>query len=343
MAKVLVTGGSGFVGGHAIIELIKAGYEVHTTIRDLKLKEEILSTLKASGIDPSQNLKFFIADLTKDDGWENAVHECDYVLHVASPFPGGPVKDENEIINPARDGTLRVLKAARDAGVKRVVLTSSFAAVGYGYPEKDRTFSELDWTDIKAKLPPYIKSKTIAEKAAWDFVKGDGADLELTTICPTGIFGPPLSSDLSSSIEIVLSMLKGKMPICPKIYFGIADVRDVVSIHILAMTHPKAGGERFIATSGGIFSMFDVSKMLRKNLGARANGAPRWEPPNWAVRVMARFAPKVRELLPNLGVKRRPLNEKALDILGWKPRPAEETITATGEGLIKLGFLESSS
>jgi dihydroflavonol-4-reductase len=341
MAKVLVTGGTGFVGSHAIIALIKAGHTVHATVRDLRRKTDILSVLRSENVNAERKIEVFACDLTNDMGWAEAVRGCDFVLHIASPFPSGPVKDENDLIVPAREGALRVLRFARDANVKRVVMTSSFAAIGYGYPEKVRTFTEADWTQTDSKIAPYIKSKAVAERAAWDFIRVEGGPLELTTICPTGIFGPVLSSDLSSSIEIVRGMLKGQMPACPKLYFGIVDVRDVVDLHVAAMTSPLAKGERFIATSGGAYSLFDVAKVLRNNLGDDAKLAPKWELPSWFVQMAAKITPKFKGFLNDLDIKRTPSNQKTIDVFSWEFRSMEQSITDTGRSLVTRGLTNS--
>ena len=219
MSTVLVTGGSGFVGSHTIIECLKAGHTVRTTVRDLKRKPDVLEMLKSAGMEPGDKLSFFAADLGSDEGWNEAVKGCDFILHVASPFPTAKIKHEDEIIRPATEGALRVLRAARDAGVKRVVMTSSFAAIGYGYSEKDRSFNESDWSKTESALEPYIKSKAVAEKAAWDFIKVEGGALELTTLCPTGIFGPALSPDLSASFAIIQMLMSGALPFCPQTLF----------------------------------------------------------------------------------------------------------------------------
>jgi len=247
---VLVTGGSGFLAAHCVIQALNAGHEVRTTIRSPAREAEVRAMVAAAGIDAGDRLRFAIADLTRDDGWADAVADCAFVLHVASPFPQGEPADEDKLIVPARDGALRVLKAAREAGVRRTVLTSSFAAVGYGYPEKDRRFTEADWTQVDAPIAPYIKSKAVAERAAWDFMAREGGDMEFTALNPVGIFGPAPGPDLSGSIAIIRQMLSGKMKAVPNITFGVVDVRDVAALHLLAMMHPAARGERFIATAG---------------------------------------------------------------------------------------------
>src|SRR5271154_6726221 len=251
MARVLVTGGTGFVGAHCLIQLLAGGHETRATVRDLKRESDLRALLRQGGAgEVGERLKLFRADLNADAGWAEAAAGCDYVLHVASPFPSTVPKDENELIAPARDGALRMLRAARDAGVKRVVLTSSFAAVGYGSPT-DRTavFTEEDWTNLNdPTVQPYQKSKTIAERAAWDFIAREGGKLELAVVNPVGVFGPVLAPDISTSIVLVKRLIDGSIPGCPDISFGCVDVRDGADLHLEAMTNPAARGERFLAT-----------------------------------------------------------------------------------------------
>lgn len=336
MSKVLVTGGTGFLGAHIIVQLLDAGHEVRTTLRSMKRRDDVLAMVRNAGADPAA-LTMFEADLEKEDGWAKAVRGCDFVLHVASPFPAGNPSTEEEVIRPARDGALRVLRAARDAGVKRVVMTSSFAAVGYGHPSHEAPFVETDWSQADAPdVQPYIKSKIFAERAAWDFIDREGGVLELSVINPTGIFGPVLGPDYSSSIGIIKTMLDGHMPFAPRIYFGVVDVRDVAALHIKAMTAPEAAGERFIAVSGEPVSMYSVAAILRRKLGADAAKAPRMQLPDFLVRLMARFLPALRGVVPQLGIYRRASNVKAKRVLGWTPRPSEEAVIATATSLIAL-------
>jgi nucleoside-diphosphate-sugar epimerase len=343
MSAVLVTGGSGFVGGRCLLRLLKAGHQVRTTVRDLKREPEVRALLKTGGVEPGERLSFFAANLESDAGWAQAAAGCDYVLHVASPFPAGPPKHEDELIAPARDGALRVLRAARDAGVKRVVMTSSFAAIGYGHPPQSAPFDETSWTDVSgADVQPYPKSKTLAERAAWDFVAAEGRGLELCVINPVGVFGPVLGAPLASSVLIVQRLLDGAIPACPRVYFGVVDVRDVADLHVVAMTHPAAKGERLLAVAGESVSLLDVSLMLRRRMGAAAAKAPRFQMPDWLMRLAALWDPSARGALPQLGMIRNSTSAKAQRLLGWKPRSTEEAIVASGESLVKLGLLKKS-
>jgi len=309
---VLVTGGSGYLGLQCVLQLLQEGYTVKTTIRSLAKKDEVIASLKAGGISNFDKLSFIETDLTKDDNWAEAVSNCTYVLHVASPFPVVDPEDENEIIVPARDGSLRVLKAARDAGVKRVVLTSSFAAIGYSINPQNHLFTEKDWTDPNTPgLRPYLKSKTIAEKAAWDFMEREGGDLELTVINPVGIFGPIPGGNYSASMEFALKgVLNGDIKETPNFTFNIVDVRDTADMHLTAMTHPAAKGERFLAASEGSVSIFDVAALIRKERPLRAGK-------------IADLKPIGAEMYVHLS------NEKARTMLGWQPRTKEKTLLET--------------
>lgn len=341
MSTVLVTGGSGFVGSHIIIKLLEAGYEVRTTVRSLQRADPVRAMIKVGGSQDASRLTFHAADLLKDAGWTEAVEGCDFLLHVASPFPSAVPKDENELIIPAREGTVRVLRAAREAGVKRVVVTSSFAAVGYGLPFRETPFTELDWTDPAGpEVAPYIKSKVLAERAAWEFVSREGGNMELAVINPVGIFGPALGPDFSSSIGLVKALLDGALPATPRIYFGVVDVRDVADLHVLAMVRPEAKGQRFIAvTPGPVLSMQDAAQILHRHLGQAAERVPRRQFPDWMVRLLAPFSPGLRNVLPQLGIVRSSTSAKAERLLGWTPRSAEEAIAASGESLVRLGLV----
>jgi dihydroflavonol-4-reductase len=341
MSIVLVTGGSGFIGVHVILQLLAAGHQVRTTVRRLDRRADALAMLREGGAASPESLAFFTADLTADGGWREAVSGCDYVLHVASPLSTGVPKDENEMIIPARDGTLRVLRAARDAGVKRVVVTSSLGAIGYGHPPRETPFDETEWTNLAgADVLPYIKSKTLAERAAWDFIAREGSGLEMSVINPAGVFGPVLGPDFSGSIEIVKSLLDGAMPAVPRVYFGVVDVRDVADLHLRAMIAPEAKDERFIAVSGETLSILDIGKVLRRELGTRARRVPRLQAPDWLVRLAARRIALLQAVVPMLGRIRHSTSAKARSVLAWQPRSNDEAILATAESLIRLGLVK---
>jgi nucleoside-diphosphate-sugar epimerase len=344
LSTVLVTGGSGFVGSHCILQLLAAGHRVRTTVRNLSREADVRAMLKIGGAEPAEELSFFAADLENDAGWPEAVAGCDYVLHVASPFPRSVPDDENELIVPARDGALRVLRAARGAGVKRVVLTSSFAAIGYGQKPQDAPFNETNWTNPNAEdVQPYTKSKTLAERAAWDFIAREGGSLELAVVNPVGIFGPVLGPDYATSILLVQRMMDGALPGCPKLHFGAVDVRDVADLHLRAMTDPAAKCERFLAVAGDFLSMIEIARILRSRLGAAANRVPTRELPDWMVRLAVLKDPAVKQILPELGKRKNGTSEKAIRVLGWAPRSREDAIVATAESLVRLGLLKDSA
>ncbi len=332
---VLVTGGSGFVGAHCILQLLGSGYRVRTTVRDLKREADVRSMLTAGGADPGNALSFTAADLTADEGWPAAVAGCACVLHVASPFPPSAPRNEDELIVPAREGALRVLKAARDAGVRRVVMTSSFAAIGYGQKITDRPFTEENWTNPNgSRVTAYAKSKTLAERAAWDFVEREGRTLELSVVNPVAIFGPVLGPDYSTSIMLLRRLLDGAVPGLPRLSFGVVDVRDVADLHIRAMTAPAAKGQRFLAISGEFMTVEEMARVLKARLGIAAARVPTRVLPNWMVRLAALFDPAIAQSTPELGKLKRATNEKARRLLGWSPRSNEEAIIATAESLL---------
>lgn len=341
---VLVTGGSGFIGAHCILQLLAKGYQVRTTVRSSSREADVRAMLRQGGADPGDKLSFVTADLNSDAGWPEAVAGCAYVLHVASPFPPAAPKDENEIIIPARDGALRVLKAARDAGVKRVVLTSSFAAVGYGQPPQREPYTEANWTNPDGEdVRAYVKSKTLAERAAWDFIAREGGALELSVVNPVGVFGPVLGPDYSTSILLVQRLMDGAMPGCPRMSLGLVDVRDVADLHIRAMTDPAAKGERFLAVAGDHVWIKDIALVLKRRMGAAGAKVPIGELPNWLVRLVAMSDAAVAQIVPELGKYKNSTNEKARRLLGWAPRSNEEAVVATAESMLALGLLKNSS
>ncbi len=340
---VLVTGGSGFIGAHCILQLLSAGYRVRTTVRSRKREADVRSMLKAGGAEPAEALSFAQTDLLSDAGWPEAVAGCDFVLHVASPFPPSAPKKEDELIIPAREGALRVLRCARDARVRRVVMTSSFAAIGYGQKVTDRPFSEEHWTDPNGgNVSAYAKSKTLAERAAWDFISRDGRALELSVVNPVGVFGPVLGPDYSTSIQLLKRLMDGTIPGLPRLSFGMVDVRDVADLHLRAMTSAVAKGQRFLAIAGDFMTVQEIANVLRARMGDAARRVPTRVLPNWIVRLSALFDSSIAQAIPELGKTRRATSEKARRLLGWSPRSNEDSIIAAAESLLRFGLLRKS-
>jgi nucleoside-diphosphate-sugar epimerase len=330
---VLVTGGSGFLGGWCLVELLRRGYRVRATVRESSREAEI-RTRVGREVDAGDRLSFCVANLESDEGWEQAVQGCDFVLHVASPFPPAQPKDPDELIVPAREGTLRVLEASLGAGVRRVVVTSSVAAVRGGVKETSAPLSEADWTDPDdLRLEPYTRSKTIAERAAWDLVEQRGARDRLAAVNPGAILGPVLGTEDSFSLQMVARLLDG-VPGTPRIGYSIVDVRDVADLQIRAMSAPEAGGERFIAATGFLW-MGEVAAVLREQLGAAAPKVPKRSLPDFAVRAMGLFDPSVRSVARQLGQRVELSSEKARAELGWSPRPVEETVVDCARSLLE--------
>ncbi len=336
---VLMTGGSGFLGGWCIAALLDRGYAVRTTIRDLAREQHVRSQVAAAGAEAGDRLTVLAADLHSDDGWAEAIAGCDHVLHTASPFPPKQPKDPDELIVPARDGALRVIRAALDAGVGRIVMTSSVASVrGGGPPLNGSTYTEADWTDgADTNLLPYTRSKAIAEREAWKLVEEAGAEDRLAVVNPGAIIGPALSDDVSFSLQLIERLLKG-MPAVPRLGFSFVDVRDVADLHIRAMEQPAAAGKRFIAVDRFMW-MADVGAVLADRLGERARKVPKRVAPDLMVKAMSLFDPAVRAILGDLGQRPEYSNERARTELGWSPRPLEDSIAETGESLIEHGIV----
>lgn len=337
-SHVLVTGGSGFVGGYCLLQLLERGYCVKTTIRSLQKKEEVLQMLRTAGVRNTDRLSFIEADLTSDNNWNLAVADCAWVLHVASPIGLALPENEEETIRPAVEGTLRVLRAARDAGAKRVVMTSNFGAVGYSRKDTTTLITEEDWTNPEEPgLSVYNKSKVLAEKAAWEFIRREGGGLELAVINPVGIFGPSMSPVLSAGYGLLKKVMDGSMKRIPNITLGIVDVRDVADLHIRAMTSPQAAGQRFLALAGGVETLPGIAAMLKEALGTDGRKISAKRMPDWLVRVAALFSPLAKNAVPMLGMYRNASNEKARKLLGWQPRSNREALLATAECLLKYG------
>lgn len=340
MAKVLVTGATGFIAGHVIHQLLEAGHEVRGTARSADRAPKLNQVLTAYAGRPV-NIEIFAADLSSDAGWDKAVEGMDFVHHVASPFPAEMPKDHQELIRPAREGALRVLKAAKAAGVKRVVLTSSLAAIAYGWgDERPDPLTEEHWSNPEnlTDNTAYTISKTMAERAAWEYIKGEGAGLELSVINPVAVLGPAMSADVSTSLEILTQPMSGKIPATPRIGFSLVDVRDIAAAHVAAMTNPDAAGERFLVCDR--FMWFsDVADVLRENFPAYGKKLPKGTIPGWVLKIMAMFNPTLKAIIPELNRERNASNEKVKRVLGITPRSSEEAIISGAQSLIDHGVV----
>ena len=334
MDKVLVTGATGFIGLHCVEQLLRGGYEVRGTVRTESRGAEVVGAMELANVDASK-LEIVCADLLKDDGWSEAIEGCRYVLHVASPFVLEVPKDENELIRPAVEGTLRVLKACVGTGVEKVVLTSSFAAIGYGHDDKT-LFSEKDWSDPE-QCSPYPKSKTLAEQAAWAFMAElpEAERFQLTVLNPVAVTGPMLSDDIGTSNDLLLQLASGAMPACPKIHMGFVDVRDVAKAHVLAMTDALTNGERIILSENEMF-FAGMGKVLRHAGFAKA---PTKELPNFMVKFVALFNSQLEGVVPFLGRKSDIDKSKAKQHLAWTFVTAEQSALDTVKQLQTMGRL----
>lgn len=335
---VLVSGGSGYIAGFLIRQLVAEGWTVRTTIRNLSREAAVRKLLAVD----NARLSFFAADLTSDAGWAEAMAGCSHVAHVASPLPMGAVKDADEVIGPARDGALRALRAAKSAGIRRFVMTSSVAAVAYGNrPGKGvHTFTESDWTPPNFPgATPYVRSKTISERAARDWVAKEGGGIEYCSVNPSVVFGPVWSNDYSPSVMVLRRLLDGSLRACPDVGFGVVDVRDVADLHVRALKAPNMAGERFIC-SGPFLKLMDVANILRAKLGEEARKVTKRTIPDFVVRVMALFDPMAQAAVGQLGSVRNMDASHAKAKLGWIARPAEQSIVDTARSLIDLGIVK---
>lgn len=340
--KVLVTGGTGFVGMQIVYQLLKKGYSVNTTVRNLKSADKVKQTLKNNGISSFENLSFFEAELTKNDNWEQAMQGCKYVLSVASPVFFDKPKNEEEAIRPAREGILRILRLAKKTGVKRVVMTSNFGAIGFTQTDKSRATTEIDWTDTNNKsVSVYEKSKTLAERAAWEFIKTEDENLEFTTINPVAILGPSLDAHVSGSFHLLENLLSGKMKALPNIPLNIVDVRDVADLHILAMETAEANGNRFIASADGQISIPEIALFLKSKYPEIAEKVSVKKLPNWILYIAALFNAQARDGVLLTKMNRNVSNQKAKEILNWKPiATQEDTILEAVDTMIKYDLIK---
>ncbi len=343
-ALVLVTGASGFIAGHCIRELLEHGYRVRGTVRKLADTEKVEHLLRFTE-ERGGSVEFVEADLSRDEGWDEAVADCTFVEHVASPFPTSSPKHEDELIRPAVDGACRVLSACSDSGsVKRVVMTSSVAAVAVGHADSEgRVLDERDWSDAE-HCPPYPKSKTLAEQAAWKFVEGLPADrrFELAVVNPGFVLGPLLNADPGTSGELVRKLIAREMPACPRIGFATVDVRDIAVAHRLAMESPNAAGKRFICAGEHVW-IEDIARILAAELNPKGFRVPTGKLPYWLMWIIARFDAEVRLGLDYVGRSELVSAERAQRELGWSMRPVEETVLETGRSLIEQGLVHARS
>lgn len=336
---VLVTGGTGYIAGEIIKRLLERGWIVHTTARSVAKSEAGLR--ERFGNPGDDRFKVFQADLMSDDGWAEAATGCTHVAHVASPIPAAPPKHEDDLIVPARDGTLRALRFAKEAGATRFVQTSSFAAIGYGRSEKVYTVDESDWTDLShPDIYPYVKSKTIAERSARDWVAENGGDLEFVSVNPSMVLGPVDSGDFSASVEVVRQLLSGEVPMAPDLGFAIVDVRDVADLHVKCLEEPGLAGERFMA-AGKFMKFLEIGAVLRDGLSAQqSRKVPTRRMPNWMVSVLSLFNAGVKSIKSEIGKTRHADSSHALERLGWKTRSEEDTILDCAKSLIDHGVVK---
>lgn len=333
--KVLVTGASGYIAGFVIKALVEQGWQVRGTIRTLARAAEVRATLRLP------DLELVACDLMSDAGWAEAMHGIERVQHIASPIPAGEPKNPDDLIIPAREGALRALRFAHAAGVKRVVMTSSMAAIAYGHQPGRLPFTEADWSNVNSlDAYAYIKSKTLAERAARDWMAANGAGMEYVSINPAAVLGPVLGPDFSTSLEVVKKLLDGALPGLPNLGFGVVDVRDVAALHVLAMTAPGMDGERFIA-QGRFMWMREVAETLRAGLGKGARRVPTRGLPDWLLKLLGNVDATVKMVVPELGRRREASAAHALERLGWSTRDQAQTILDCAHSLIEHGLVKA--
>lgn len=337
---ILVTGASSFVGIHVIIQLLEQGYNVRGTIRSLSKEAEVREAIKKF-VQANDQLEFKVADLEQDAGWDEAMNGVEYVLHVASPFPLYEPEKEDDLIIPAVQGTLRVLRAAHNAGINRVVQVSSNAAVSSGHNGENRTFTEADWTDLTKNVGAYVKSKTLAEQAAWDFIHSaeNTRKMEMVAINPPLILGPVPNKNVRTSIELVRTLMLRQVPGVTRIKMAVVDVRDVAAAIILAMQAPEAAGQRFLVSADGSMWIRDIALLLNKHYAARGYRVNTLQFPKPLVQLIALFDKKVARVIDGIDWDYELSNKKAKRILGWNPRSGEDAILSMADSLIEHGFV----
>ena len=335
--RILVTGGSGFIASHTIAALLERGYSVRATVRDQSKISAVETMVTEAG--PGGDLDFAVADLMSDDGWDDAVQGCDGLFHMASPFPMKLPRDPQALIRPAVDGTRRVLAAAERSGIAKAVLTSSAVAISYGYGGRERPFDENDWTDPESSdVTAYVQSKTLAERAAWDFVSQDGTKLAMATINPGLVFGPILAKGHGTSVGLIRRMMLGRYPGAAKIGFGIVDARDVADAHIRAFETEAAMGERFACADRWMWFR-EIGAAVKDAFPKEGRKAPTRDLPSFAIRLASFLDKSLKQILIELEQNRVIDSSKAKRVLGWSPRPAEDSIRATAESLIRFGLI----
>jgi len=335
---VLVTGASGFIAKHCIAELLKKGYRVRGTVRRPAAAPEVVAAV-SKVVDPAGRLEFATLDLTADAGWDDALRGCRFLMHLASPFPLAVPKNRDELIAPARDGTVRALAAAARAGVERTVLTSSTVAILSGPGRAKETFTEQDWTDVDdPRVLPYPLSKALAERAAWDFVSRDRSGMKLVVVCPSMVWGPALDRDVGSSAELIALFLRGAYPALPRFGTAITDVRDVAAMHVAVMVAPNAAGERFICSSESLW-LNEVGRILIEHFPEFRSKVPTRMLPDFMVRLAAIFDATLKAAVQELGEARVASNAKAKSMLGFRFHTAEEAAVAMAQSLIDLGLV----